>query len=172
LCPQRTDAHAHGSVHPTDSTTNPNCRLHRAPTAPAHTPTAAPTQLIQQRIHVIDLNCAHSSTDAHAHGSRHQTHTVNYYEISLYVYIITYLMLPSSPAHLLLSVHITYAQIRAKIKVIQHRRSNSETTKVFKIRSILYDITALGARRRYELSVKLRLPNESSLQEITKHVAQ
>ena len=80
-------------------------------------------------------------------------------------------MLPSSPAHLLLSVHITYAQIRAKIKVIQHRRSSSETTKVFKIRSILYDITALGARRRYELSVKLRLPNESSLQEITKHVA-
>ena len=72
-------------------------------------------------------------------------------------------MLPSSPAHLLLSVHITYAQIRAKIKVIQHRRSNSEMTKVFKIRSILYKITALGARRRYELSVKLRLPNESSL---------
>ena len=78
MCPQRTDAHAHGSVHPTDSTMNPNCRLHCAPTALTHTPTAASTQPIQQRIHIIDLNCAHSSTNAHAHGSRHHTHTLNY----------------------------------------------------------------------------------------------
>jgi len=171
LCPQHTDAHAHGSVHPTDSTTNPNCRLHCAPTALTHTPTAASTQPIQQRIHIIDLNCAHSSTDAHAHGSRRQTHTVNYYEISLHVYIIMYSMLPSSPAHLLLSVHITYAQNRAKSKLFNIIVQTRKRQKSSKIRSILYNITALGARRRYRLSVKLRLPNESSLQEITKHVA-